>query len=192
LARIALDLPVAMDEAWRIDIRKSLARPPAWARARLAGIGTDSRRRAREVFAWRGAGPTGRRGKGKDDGEAWPWEARAGKSVPRYRVRRDHPAVTAVSELLGDDSAMLEGLLSSLELTVPVERIWLDVAEQGGAELAEPAAAEIAALAAPLATLARQIDNMDDAGDRLDSVLRSLGVTSPKLRAAVIRKLGEN
>jgi hypothetical protein len=192
LARIALDLPVSMDEAWRIDIRKSLARPPAWARARLAGIGTDCRRRAREVFAWRGGGPTGRRSKAKDDGEAWPWEARAGKSVPRYRVRRDHPAVTAVSELLGDNSAMLEGLLSSLELTVPVERIWLDVAEQGGAELAEPAAAEIAALAAPLATLARQIDNMEDAGDRLDSVLRSLGVTSPKLRAAVIRKLREN
>lgn len=191
LARIALDVPAAMDEAWRIDIRKSLARPPAWARARLAGIGTDSRRRAREVFAWRGGGPTGRRSRAKEDGEVWPWETRAGKAVPRYRVRRDHPAVTAVSERLGD-AALLEGLLSALELTVPVERIWLDVAEQGGAEPAEPTAAEIAGLAAPLATLARQIDNRKDAGDRLDSVLRSLGVTSPKLRAAVIRKLEEN
>ncbi len=190
LARIALDLPVSMDEAWRIDIRKSLARPPAWARARLAGIGTDCRRRAREVFAWRGGGPTGKRSRAKENGEVWPWETRAGKSVPRYRVRRDHPAVLAVLERL-DDTALLEGLLSALELTVPVERIWLDVAEQGGAEPAEPTAAEIAALAAPLATLARQIDNTDDAGDRLDSVLRSLGVTSPKLRAAVIRKLGE-
>ncbi|WP_281362733.1 ATP-binding protein [Nguyenibacter vanlangensis] len=189
LARIALDLPVVMDEAWRIDIRKSLARPPARARARLAGIGTDSRRRAREVFAWRGGGPTGRRNKAKEDGAVWPWEARGGNALPRYRVRRDHPAVIAVSERLGD-AALLEGLLSALELTVPVERIWLDVAEQGGAEPAEPSAAEIAALATPLAVLARQIDNMDDAGNRLDSVLRSLGVTWPKLRAAVIRKLG--
>lgn len=190
LARIALDLPVSMDEAWRIDIRKSLARPPAWARARLAGIGTECRRRAREVFAWRGGGPTGRRSKGKGDGEVWPWEARGGKAVPRYRVRRDHPAVMAVSELL-TDGALLEGLLSALELTVPVERIWLDVAEQGGAEPREPSAAEVAALAEPLATLARQMGNMDNAENQIDSVLRSLGVTSSKLRAAVIRKLGE-
>jgi hypothetical protein len=191
LARIALDLPVTMDEAWRIDIRKSLARPPAWARGRLTGIGTDCRRRAREVFAWRGTGPSVTRRRAKDDGEVWPWEARGGKAAPRYRVRRNHPAVATVADLLGDDAALLEGLLSALELTVPIERIWLDVAEQGGNAPAEPSAAEIAELAAPLASLASQMDNRDDAGDRLDSVLRSLGVTSPKLRAAVIRKMGK-
>lgn len=192
LARIALDIPVSMDEAWRIDIRKSLARPPAWARARLAGLGTDCRRRAREVFAWRGSGPTGRRSRVEEDSEVWPWEARSERSVPRYRVRRDYPAVRALLERLGGDAALLEGLLSALELTVPVERIWLDIAEQGGAESADPAAADIAALAAPLATLVRQMDNVDNAGGRLDAVLRSLGVTSPKLRAAVIRQLEEN
>lgn len=189
LARIALDLPVAMDEAWRIDIRKSLARPPACARARLAGIGTDARRRAREVFAWRATGQVATRRRAKDKDEVWPWEARTGKTAPRYRIRRDHPAVAAVAELLGDDVPILEGLLSALELTVPVERIWLDVAEQGGAEPVQPAAAEIAELAAPLASLVRSMNNEDEAGDRLDSVLRSLGVTAPALRAAVIRQL---
>jgi hypothetical protein len=97
-----------------------------------------------------------------------------------------------VVQALGSESKLLEGLLSALELTVPVERIWLDVAEQGGAELVQPAATEIAELAAPLATLVRSMDNMDDTGDRLDSVLRSLGIMQPALRAAVIRKLGEN
>lgn len=190
LARIALDVPVTMDEAWRIDIRKSLARPPAGVRARLAGIGTDARRRAREVFAWRGTGQVGTKKRARDETEIWPWEARSGKAAPRYRVRRDHPAVAAVAELLGDDAAMLEGLLSALELTVPVERIWLDAAEQGGAEPVHPAAAEIAVLAAPLASLVRSMNNAEDTGDRLDSVLRSLGVTAPALRAAVIRQLG--
>lgn len=191
LTRIALDLPIAMDEAWRIDIRKSLARPPSWARARLAGIGTDCRRRAREVFAWRGTRHVARRRHAKDEDEVWPWESRTGKAAPRYRVRRDHPAVATVAELLGDDAGMLEGLLSALELTVPVERIWLDVAEQGGAEPIKPDAADIAELAAPLASLVRSMSNADEAEDRLDSVLRSLGVTAPPLRAAVIRQLGE-
>lgn len=190
LARIALDLPVAMDEAWRIDIRKSLARPPAWARARLAGIGTDCRRRAREVFAWRGTGQIATRKRSKDKTEVWPWEARGGRAAPRYRVRRDHPAVAAVAELLGDDAPLLEGLLSAIELTVPVERIWLDVAEHGGAEPTQPGAAEIAELAAPLASLVRNLNTPDETGDRLDSVLRSLGITEPALRAAVIRQLG--
>lgn len=192
LARIALDLSVSMDEEWRIDIRKSVARPPAWARGRLAGIGADCRRRAREVFAWRGGAPVGNHRPADTGSDAWPWEARAGKSVPRYRVRRDHPAVATVTDLLGDDSALLEGLLSAIELTVPVERIWLDIAEQGGAEQPKPAAAEIAELATPLATLVLSMNSADDTGDRLDSVLRSLGVTSPALRAAVIRKLGED
>lgn len=192
LARIALDLPITMDEAWRIDIRKSLARPPAWARARLAGIGTDARRRAREVFAWRGGGPPGRRSRANEDGEVWPWKARGEKSVPRYRVRRDHPAVAAVAKVLGNDAALLEGLLSALELTVPVERIWLDVAEQGGMGPEQPASPDIAALAAPLASLVRSMNNLGEVGERLDSVLRSLGVTTPALRAAVIRHLGEN
>ncbi|TWB45554.1 histidine kinase/DNA gyrase B/HSP90-like ATPase [Rhizobium sp. ERR 922] len=192
LARIALDLPPSMDEAWRIDIRKSVARPPAWARGRLAGLGTDCRRRAREVFAWRGAGAGGKGRRSSADGEAWPWEARSAKAVPRYRVRRDHPAVSAVVQALGSESRLLEGLLSALELTVPVERIWLDVAEQGGAEIAQPTVTDIAEIAAPLATLVRSMDNMADTGDRLDSVLRSLGITQPALRAAVIRKLGEN
>lgn len=191
LARIALDVPIAMDESWRIDIRKSLARPPSWARTRLAGIGTDCRRRAREVFAWRGTGQVARRQRAKDEAEVWPWEARAGKAVPRYRVRRDHPAVAVVAELLGDDADMLEGLLSALELTVPVERIWLDVAEQGVAEPLQPDAAEIAELAAPLASVVRSLNKAGEAGDRLDAVLHSLGVTAPKLRAAVIQQLGE-
>ncbi|AGA08333.1 ATP-binding protein [Sinorhizobium meliloti] len=192
LARIAVDLPASMDEAWRIDIRKSVARPPAWARGRLAGLGADCRRRAREVFAWRGVGAGGKGRRSNTDGEAWPWEARSAKAVPRYRVRRDHPAVSAVAQALGAESGLLEGLLSALELTVPVERIWLDVAEQGGAELMQPAATEIAELATPLATLVRSMDNMDNTRDRLESVLRSLGITQPALRAAVIRILGEN
>ncbi|WP_296104694.1 ATP-binding protein [uncultured Agrobacterium sp.] len=192
LARIALDLPISMDEAWRIDIRKSLARPPTWARTRLAGIGTDARKRAREIFAWRGTGPAVSRKRSVDQSEVWPWETRAGKSVPRYRVRRDHPAVAAVAKLLGENTVLLEGMLSALELTVPVERIWLDVAEHGGVEPPDPTAPEIAALAAPLASLIGMINSSANTEDRLDSVLRSLGVTSRALRSAVLELLGKS
>jgi hypothetical protein len=187
LARIALELPTTMDEAWRIDIRKSVARPPAWARSRLAGLGTDCRRRAREIFAWRGGGA--RTGSSQTESETWPWEVREGQKVPRYRVRRDHPAVAVIAEALGPDKALLEGLLSALELTVPVERIWLDVAEKGGAEPPEPSTDETAALAESLAVLVGAIHSSEDAETQIDSIMRSLGIAAPALKAAVIAKL---
>jgi hypothetical protein len=177
-----------MDEAWRIDIRKSVARPPAWARSRLAGLGTDCRRRAREVFAWRGGGGP-RTGAPQTDPEPRPWEVREGQKVPRYRVRRDHPAVAVIAKALGAHTAVLEGLLSALELTVPVERIWLDVAEKGGAEAPEPSPDEIAALAEPLAMMVGAIHSSDDAETQIESIMRSLGIAAPALKAAVIAKL---
>ena len=64
LARIAVDLPVACDTPWRIDVRKARARPPAALRSRLLRIGQDCRARAREVFAYRGGqvrGPASKR-----------------------------------------------------------------------------------------------------------------------------------
>ena len=54
LARIRLDLPNSVDRDWKIDIRKSIARPPAAIRARLGRLAEDTRRRARDVFAHRG------------------------------------------------------------------------------------------------------------------------------------------
>lgn len=188
LARIALDLPTTSDEAWRIDIRKSVARPPAWARPRLASLGADCRRRAREVFAWRGGGP---RASARPSGpDATPWETREPGKMPRYRVRRDHAAVLAVADALGDRAGLVEGLLAALELTVPVERIWLDVAEKGGAEPPVPLPEDLDALAAPLAALVMAMDTGEGKA-RLDGLMRSLGIVAPALRAAVLARFGE-
>ena len=188
LARIAIDLPTGLDADWRIDVRKSLARPPQWARQRLVSVGADARRRAREVFAWRGGGRP--RGPAKDAPDLALWVARTSGRPPRYRIRRDHPAVIALAGAL--DTPAFEGLLAALELTVPVERIWLDVSEEGGAALIEPEADDVRALAAPLAALLATIDNAGGKEARLDGLLRSLGLTSPKLREAVMALLGKS
>lgn len=60
LARIEVDLPTDLDRDWRIDVRKSQARPPGALRARLTAIGGRCRQEAREVFAFRGQGPRAR------------------------------------------------------------------------------------------------------------------------------------
>ena len=125
LARIRLDLPNSVDRDWKIDIRKSIARPPAAIRARLSRLAEDTRRRARDVFAYRGqivrthaAGEV-----------AQAWRAEHYRGGVRYCIDASHPAVKAVLEDAGILGPRIRAMLRIIEETVPVQRIWLDTAE---------------------------------------------------------------
>jgi hypothetical protein len=125
LARIRLDIPNSADAEWKIDIRKSTARPPVAIRSQLALIADDVRARARKVYA--------HRGKYVNVGGNGPliqaWQAEYSNGSMRYRIDRVHPAVKSILEEAGDLSSRIEAMLKVIEETVPVQRIWLDTAE---------------------------------------------------------------
>ena len=126
LARIYLNFQNVGDSEWNIDIRKSIAKPPLNLRARLTSLGEDTRRRARAVFA--NKGNIQRRPSEEPIFEVW--QSIFSNGITKYRVNRDHPAVKAVldSPLAIDDS--VDTMLSVLESTIPVQRIWLDTIEE--------------------------------------------------------------
>ncbi|MBZ9801200.1 ATP-binding protein [Mesorhizobium sp. ES1-6] len=125
LARIRLDIPNSADEDWKIDIRKSTARPPLEARARLSLFAEDVRQRARKVFAFRG-----RAERSSGAGPVSPaWHATHLTGGLRYQVDRNHPAVAAVIENSGALRDDVIAMLRIIEETVPVQQIWLDTAE---------------------------------------------------------------
>lgn len=125
LARIRLDLPNTADADWKIDIKKSTARVPVSVRAWLMKIAADTRDRARKVFAFRGAP----RGAGREP-VATAWRSETTKGGARYRIDAKHPAVAAALEASGSAAPLLKAMLRVVEETVPVQRIWLDTAEQ--------------------------------------------------------------
>jgi hypothetical protein len=127
LARIRLDLPNDTDSEWHLDVRKSTARPPSLIRERLTELAENIRGRARSVFVHRGR--YGTRIPPVDQLER-PWETttRNGKRV--YRINRTHPAVKLALQSAGKNAPEMDALLRVLEETVPVQQIWLDVAEQ--------------------------------------------------------------
>jgi hypothetical protein len=125
LARIRLDIPNSADAEWKIDIRKSTARPPVEVRAWLARLAEESRTRARRAFVQRGQAPRTR--SGETVSQAWRSETFAGGM--RYRVDADHPAVRAVLDDAGALLPQVMAMLRIIEETVPVQRIWLDTAE---------------------------------------------------------------
>lgn len=125
LARVRIDLPNSLDADWKIDVRKSTARPPAALRRNLTHLADDVRGRARQVFAHRGGGVRGPNA--PPVAEAWRAEHR--RSGVHYRIDEAHPAVAAVLDEAGPLAPDIRAMLRVIEETVPVQRIWLDTAE---------------------------------------------------------------
>jgi len=125
LARLRLDIPNAADAHWKIDIRKSRARPPVSARDHLMHLAEDVRSRARKVFAHRGQ--VVRASGARTVAEVWMAEHFSGGM--RYRLDEAHPAIRAVLEEAGPLLPQIRAMIRVIEETVPVRRIWLDTAE---------------------------------------------------------------
>jgi hypothetical protein len=125
LARIRLDIPNAADAHWKIDIRKSVARPPVALRPWLISLAQDTRDRARRVFAFRGS-PVRTPG-GATVEQAWRVERT--KAGVRYRIDEKHPAIQSLLDAAGEFLPLAKAMLRVIEETVPVQRIWLDTAE---------------------------------------------------------------
>lgn len=125
LARIRLDIPNTADADWKIDIRKSKARPPISLRPWLTLLAENTRERARRVFAYRGT-PTPAKG---NEPIEQAWRVDHLKSGIRYRIEETHPSVAAVLESAKTHAPLIRSMLRVIEETVPVQRIWLDTVE---------------------------------------------------------------
>jgi hypothetical protein len=126
LARIRLDIPNTADADWKIDVRKSTARPPVSLRPWLTLLAENTRERARRVFAYRGT-PSAREGQRPHrTGVA----CRAGQGRHAISDRGDASRLSPPSWRARERSALLiKSMLRVIEETVPVQRIWLDTAE---------------------------------------------------------------
>jgi hypothetical protein len=125
LARISIEITNTSDVDWKIDIRKSIARPPLSVRPMLIKIAEDTRAKARRVFAHRGL-------YNKNTSKEVihnAWRSEVFKGGIRYRIDTEHPAIKSIIESSGELSPQIKALLRIIEETVPVQKIWLDTAE---------------------------------------------------------------
>lgn len=125
LARIRVDIPNTADADWKIDVKKSTARPPVFIRTWLTTLADNTREKARKVFAFRGSSTPGPGGLQVEHA----WYVEHLRRGIRYRIDESHPAIAAVIETCGDNKVLLRAMLRVIEETVPVQRIWLDTAE---------------------------------------------------------------
>lgn len=154
LARIRLDIPNTADAEWRIDVKKSVARPPVALRSWLTSMATDTRERARRVFAYRGS-PSTTTTRAPIE-QAWKVD-RTAKGI-RYRIDESHPSIAAVLEAVSPAQGdLVSSMLRVIEETVPVQRIWLDTAEQRETPVTSFASSSDAAVLGVMTTLFRDM-----------------------------------
>lgn len=120
LARVQIDFPNSLDEAWTIDIKKSRARPPHAVREGLRRVIQKITHRSREVFRGRGF-------RSLQDTAAPLWDRYEGHDGIRYAVNGEHPLIQALREKLAtEDRRALELLTEAVAASLPVEMIYSD------------------------------------------------------------------
>lgn len=127
LARIRLDIPNSADSDWKINVLKSTASPPLRLRSQLIRLASETRNTARRVFAHRGhiEQVSGTRSNAISE----VWQVRRSAQGTSYRIARDHDLVASILNRAGLIKPDILALLRLIEETVPVQRIWLDTAE---------------------------------------------------------------
>jgi hypothetical protein len=120
LARVQIDFPNSLDEAWTIDIKKSRSRPPAQVRERLRQI----------IAQVSGASTRVHRGRGQklfQDIKAPLWERYADQGGVRYTLNSSHPLVQSLHDRLDDDGVKhLNILLEAVSAALPIEMVYSD------------------------------------------------------------------
>ncbi|HEJ2037984.1 TPA: ATP-binding protein, partial [Pseudomonas aeruginosa] len=120
LARVQIDFPNSLDEAWTIDIKKSRARPPHAVRERLRQI--INRITARSVTVHRGRGQ-----RLFQESQAPFWERYADHGGIRFAINEQHPLIASLGTRLSPENAdLLRVLLDSIAASLPVEMIYSD------------------------------------------------------------------
>ena len=167
LARVRVDVPVALDHIWKVDIRKATAEPPPSLRPYLRRIVGDVTSRSRRVYTHKGTSqhdvdrvPLWRRQDGRDGAASWI-------------VNREHPAIAAMlagQRFEGD----LEKVLRLIEDALPAHDIHLHISND--LPVAEP---EIPTYDELRALAERMVAAFADQPSVVRSLLASLPGTEP-------------
>lgn len=124
LARVKVDIPNSLDEIWNIDVKKSSASLPDRIRKNLYGSIRDSVFGSKKVIEYRGK-------LNREDEVSYVWQRLSNREGGvTYEINRTLPQIQILKNSLDHDSQqVLEALLASVERSLPVSSMYLDVAD---------------------------------------------------------------
>lgn len=127
LVRIQIDLPNAVDLDWQVDIKKSVARPPAHIKDQLRTIAMSVRNASAEIYKHRGRKLVS---SSFSDFE-FLWEERKRQSKKFFKINPEHSLVKAAIDS-SNDKKVIRALIKMLEETIPIPQITINESETAG------------------------------------------------------------
>jgi hypothetical protein len=118
LARIRVDIPNHLDAEWGIDVKKSKAVPPDYLKKQLRQIADKTRKKAVEIYRFRGAKLTPK----GTQGVVFVWEKKVQHGKVSYEINRKHPVVELVLKKSNSRQSVTR-MLRMIEETIPVPLI---------------------------------------------------------------------
>lgn len=116
LARIAIEIPSALDHAWSVDVKKATAHPPIRLLGSLSRTAKATRAEAQLVLS--SIGKTVAHEKADELSFVWRPERTGGDL--RLRINWDHPLVKQALRMSPDARPTVKALLRFMEETVPL------------------------------------------------------------------------
>lgn len=116
LARVAVEVPSALDSHWSIDVKKASAHPPVALKGQLTRIGKDIRGQSQAVLSHAGRTAT----VAQSDELSYAWRPEKTGGDIRVRLNWQHPMVKDALRTSGDARPTVKALLKYLEETVPL------------------------------------------------------------------------
>lgn len=122
LVRIQVDIPNTLDGDWKIDVKKSVARPPAELKERFRQIADTCIERSMNVYRHRG-----KIIERQNSGDfVFAWNNSVRKGIYHYEINRDHPLIEDVLKKAGTGKQEILTMLHLIEETVPIQLILLN------------------------------------------------------------------
>lgn len=162
LARVRVDVPVALDHIWKVDIRKTMAEPPAALRPELRRVVGTATTRSRRVYTHKS-----QRDIDSKRIPAWAREVDRDGTVS-WKINREHPLVASA---IMQRASSVETLLHFIENGLPIHDIHVHIAndlpvaepvEETRVALEELAARMWEALAEMPEAQARMLERLQD------------------------------
>ena len=122
LARVQVDIPNTLDHLWALDVKKSTAYPPEAIRAGLIRVIERIAGNSSRVYLFRGR---------RNPASSTPvWERVAVRDGVNYQINRAHPTIDLARQAAGERANHLEQALRTIELTLPMDSIYSDLASE--------------------------------------------------------------
>jgi Histidine kinase-, DNA gyrase B-, and HSP90-like ATPase len=119
MARIAVEVPAALDHLWSVDVKKASARPPLPLRGSLSRSAKATRVEAQGILS----AISRTTGLLKSDDLSFVWRPERTDGNLRLRINWQHPLVKEALQTSSDARPVVRALLRFLEETVPLSAI---------------------------------------------------------------------